>query len=302
MFYEYALEPAVVSNWERARYFLDAFAPWKGRFIAAYPKDWKRRVYEGLCCRDVEKKSIEDRLARLDKRFFAARKGAPFDPSKSWADNALAENQREAFRAVIVADSIVRGGNVLNAGVLDETNPLWRVEQGRFAARDPETLRDALRLLLRLSTRVALIDPFFRPHQRDKALAFAAVSGSVSADAKLEVHARLGIQGDPTHHWFKEQCELHLPRWLQVGQDTLVHTWSQRPGGKRLHNRYLITNIGGVKFGDSVEQGQEGEDDHISILDESSREDLWSQFVDPASAFDRIGTPVAVTGARRERG
>jgi hypothetical protein len=81
-----------------------------------------------------------------------------------------------------------------------------------------------------------------------------------------------------------------------------VHTWSQRPGGKRLHNRYLITNIGGVKFGDSVEQGQEGEDDHISILDESSREDLWSQFVDPASAFDRIGTPVAVTGARRERG
>ncbi len=46
MFHEYALEPAVLSNWASVRYFLDAFAPWKGRFIAAYPKDWKKRVYE----------------------------------------------------------------------------------------------------------------------------------------------------------------------------------------------------------------------------------------------------------------
>ncbi len=78
-----------------------------------------------------------------------------------------------------------------------------------------------------------------------------------------------------------------------------MHTWTQRPGGKRLHNRYLITNIGGVKFGDGVEQGQQGEDDHISILDESSRTDLWSQFIEPGDAFDRIGSPVAVIGVRR---
>ncbi|MFT3695697.1 MAG: hypothetical protein QM831_21345 [Kofleriaceae bacterium] len=301
MFHEYALEPTALSSWASVRYFLDAFAPWKGRFIAAYPKDWKRRVYEGLRCPDIEKKSIEDRLSRLDRRYFADRKGAPFDPSKSWVDNALAENQREAFRAVIVADSIVRGGNVLNANLLDETNPLWLVEQGRFVARDPAALRDAIRLLLRLSTRIALIDPYFRPHQRDKASAFAALSSCVSAASQLEVHARLGVEGDPTHDWFKEKCEVHLPGLLDLGRTTTVHTWGQRPGGQRLHNRYLLTNIGGVKFGDSVERGQAGERDHISILDESSRAELWSQFIDPAGAFDRIGSPVAVTGSRRER-
>ncbi len=222
----------------------------------------------------------------------------PFDPSKSWADNAIVENQRQAFRAVIVADSIVRGGNVLNANELDETDPLWRVEQGQFVARDPAALRDAIQLLLRLSSRVVLIDPYFRPQQRDKASAFGALSSRVSPGSKLEVHARLGVVGDPSHDWFKEQCELHLPRWIDVGHATTVHTWGQRAGGQRLHNRYLVTNIGGVKFGDSVEQGQLGERDHISILDESSRADLWSQFVDPTGAFDRIGSPVAVIGTR----
>jgi hypothetical protein len=302
VFHEYALEPAVLSNWANVRYFLDAFAPWKGRFIAAFPKDWKKRVYDGLRCPDIEKKTIEDRLAKLDKRFFADRKGVPFDPSKSWADNALAENQREPFRAVIVAGSVARGGNVLNASTLDETDPLWRVEQGRFVARDPAALRDAICLLLRLSTRIALIDPYFRPQQRDKTSAFVALSNSVAPGSKLEIHARLGVGNDPTHDWFKEQCELHLPRFLDVGQATTIHTWGQRPGGQRLHNRYLLTNIGGVKFGDSVEKGQQGENDHISILDESSRADLWSQFIEPAGAFDRIGSPVAVIGSRRERG
>ncbi len=190
MFHEYALEPAVLSNWERVRYFLDAFAPWKGRFIASYPKHWRRLVHESLRCPDVEKKQIEVKLAALDRRVFADRKGAPFDSSMSWADNALAENRRETFRAVIVADSIVRGGNVLNANTLDETDPLWRVEQGRFVARDSAALHDAIRLLLRLSTRIALIDPYFRPHQRNKASAFAALSSTLSPASKLEVHAR----------------------------------------------------------------------------------------------------------------
>lgn len=73
MFREYAVEPAVISSWERARYFLDAFGPSKGRFLAEFPKGWTGEVYRRLKCPPVEKKRIEEKLSRLDKRVFSAR-------------------------------------------------------------------------------------------------------------------------------------------------------------------------------------------------------------------------------------
>ena len=53
MFHEYALEPAVLSSWERTRFFLDAFGPWKGRFLAEFPRKWKNldlyTEFAGIC-------------------------------------------------------------------------------------------------------------------------------------------------------------------------------------------------------------------------------------------------------------
>src|SRR5690242_11461190 len=82
VFHEYALEPAVLGTWQTVRYFLDAFGPWRGRFLAEYPGRWKRMVYEGLACPDVEKHKVIERLQRLDKRVFSPRRGAAYDPAQ----------------------------------------------------------------------------------------------------------------------------------------------------------------------------------------------------------------------------
>jgi hypothetical protein len=50
MFFEYAIEPSVFSTWQNARFFLDALGPWKGRFLAEFPrKKWLPQVIEGMC-------------------------------------------------------------------------------------------------------------------------------------------------------------------------------------------------------------------------------------------------------------
>src|SRR5688500_11863115 len=101
MFYEYAVEPAALSNWDRVRYFLDAFGPWRGRFLAEYPRKWKRMVIEALGCPDVEKHRIIERLRVLDKRTLSPRQAGHYDGGRTWRDNVEIEHRRQPFHAVI---------------------------------------------------------------------------------------------------------------------------------------------------------------------------------------------------------
>jgi hypothetical protein len=72
--------------------------------------------------------------------------------------------------------------------------------------------------------------------------------------------------------------------------------WQAREDGPRIHNRYLLTDVGGVKLGDSFERGQTGQHDHLSILDEASRARLWNEFAGPQPAFHPAGPPVLYGG------
>jgi hypothetical protein len=285
MFREYALEPALISSWDRARFFFDSFGPWKGRFLAEYPRHWKRIVFEGLSCPDVEKKRITERLAQLDKRVFSARANAPYDGARSWIDNAETEHRRSPFHAIVVAE---KPGlpHFLDGSDVDDRNELWRVDLGLFLERDPNTFVQALRLLLAASRRVVIIDPYFRADQDDKTRALIAFCNAVDVAATVEVHF-----GDEPRGY--EPCmrdaTRSLPQILPSGVEVTLHCWKERLGGPRLHNRYLITEVGGVEFGDGIEMGDAGDEDRLSILEESSRAKLWNDYLGSTPAFDSAG-------------
>jgi hypothetical protein len=299
MFREYAVEPAVLSSWDSVRYFLDAFGPWKGRFLARYPKHWLRLVYESLTCGAAEKKKIEIRLEALDRRVFTARKGALYDGARPWIDNASAEHAREPFSAIISSGAGGHAG-ILDATGIDEHQPLWRIDQGRLIARDSAAFVAAIQLLLRVSKKIVLIDPYFRPDKRDKVGPLTAFCDVLESGTVVEIHARLGEAGDPSHQHFGAQSHAQLPRAITAGIDATLHTWQQRHGGPRLHNRYLLTEIGGVQFGDSVEVGDAGETDRLSILEEKTRAALWNDYAEPAAtSFHRVGAAIVIRGTRK---
>jgi hypothetical protein len=147
MFREYALEPAALPSWEAVRFFLSNVGPWRGRFIAQYPKHWKRMVYEALTCADVARARVEVYLDSLDPRVFSPRPGAPYDPERTWLANALAEHARLPFDEIIAVRPRCRrrrgGGGHRHRGP-----SAWRRDQGRLVARDPATFAAALTRLL----------------------------------------------------------------------------------------------------------------------------------------------------------
>lgn len=297
MFYEYALEPAVLSSWDRTRFFLDAFGPSKGRFLAEYPRSWKRMVYEGLRCQDVEKKRIVERLSRLDKRVFSPRASTPYDPALAWIDNAEREHQRVAFHAIIaVAASL--SAHVLDAAEVDDADERWRVHSGRFLTRDAAALAEALRLLLVASKRIVVIDPYFRADQDDKTRPLAAFCSLVAQHAAVEVHFSDEPRG---HDPCMRDAARALPRVLPEGRKVTLHCWKEQHRGERLHNRYLLTEIGGVQFGDGIELGSGADHDRVSILDEPSHAKIWADYLGSPPAFDQVGAPQEFVGGPNRR-
>lgn len=300
MFYEYALEPAVLCSWDRARFFLDAFGPWKGRFLAEYPRRWKKMVFDGLACPDVEKKRIVERLAQLDRRVFSPRANASYDGTRTWLVNAEEEHERQPFHAIVAALAVPsQEAHVLDGAEVDETHARWRVENGRLVSREPAVFVQAIRLLLNASQRVVVIDPYFRADQPDKTRPLVAFCQAVLGRATVEVHFADEPRGyDPC----MKDAARALPTLLPDGMRVTLLCWKERAGGPRLHNRYLLTEVGGVKFGDGIEMGSTGHEDHLSILDEPSRLKLWNQHVGSPPAFDPVGIPQEFIGGTRRRG
>lgn len=292
MYFEYAIDPAALNNWERVRYFLDALGPWKGRLIAKYPKNWLRRVYESLNCPDVEKSRVEVRLRALDKRVFSSRSNAVFNGDRTWIDNALEEHGKRPFRAV-VASSPSAQGFVLDASEVDESHPLWHVEQGQVLSRDPAVFADAVSLLLSVSSRVVFVDPYFKSSDHEKRQAVIALLQATPILTIEIVASNAALDHTEAHR----SAASVLPRWLPAGRSVVLSCRQQKGNGPRLHNRYLLTDVGGVQFGDSIEAGALGETDRVSILGDGEHKRLWQEYTGSPLCHDEFGSPLKVTGA-----
>ncbi|HEX3771859.1 MAG TPA: hypothetical protein VHV30_13375 [Polyangiaceae bacterium] len=283
MLYEFAVEPAVLSSWQRVRYFLDGFGPSKGRLLAEYPKRWKRMVYEALATsgvRPVEKARIEERLRSLDKSVLVSRQGAVFDPARPWLKNAEQEHARQPFRAII-ANEASSCPQAIDADDVDERSPMWNVEHGRLVARTPEGIGAALGPLVARAERVIVVDPYFSPMLSSKIVILGAIARQMREGAALEVHVALKEDG-PQLEWLANAARKRIGAAVPTGIQVVLRYWRvpgpHQPAPVRFHNRYVMTATAGVKFGDSLERGDEGHEDHVSLLDETSRGKLWRQY------------------------
>lgn len=272
MFKEYALDPGVLSSWDRVRYFLDAMGPWKGRFLACYPKHWKRLLYESLSCPPIEKKRIEQRLAGLDSRVFSPRSGSEYSGHESWRCNAEREHERKPFAGIISQYSDPLGVHI-DAETVDETDFRWSVGSSVLVDRHHEDFGAALSLLMALSSSVVVVDPYFRPDQDDKWSAITAILSHTPPGTCLEVHSS-------DEHFGTSEFVRALRRRAKDGHSlgAKFFRWTEPPF--RFHNRYVLTELAGVQFGDGIESGERGHEDCLSILPDRERASMMKQFTD----------------------
>jgi len=295
MFYEYALEPQLLNNWRDFRYFFENMGVSKGRFISRYPKRWKRLVYESLDnCGDMERKRIEEALRRADEKLL--RRNNEWDGAKDWLTNAEAEHARNPFHAIIARSNPHSNASVLVGDALDEKEPLWILNNTCDVPRKAQDMAASVATLLQSSREIIFIDPHFGPEMpryRRPLIAFLqeALHNRTIKLERLEYH----LQEKSTAEYFGTECE-KMGSSLPDGIEIKFIRWRELPGSEKLHDRFILTERGGVQFSVGLDDGGEGEVTNIHILSDQLRSSTWNKYLSNSPAFYLVDDFV-VTGA-----
>jgi hypothetical protein len=291
MLHEYALDPSVLHNFDKVRYFLEKFGVYHGRLISRFPRKWKRMVYEACAaCGDIEKKRIEVSLISAD--FKLMKTGRLYDDSLAWLINAEKQHSAKPFHAIISNSNPRNISDVLIAdAVSEESTPLLRVKREDCVSRSAEILAKMVQPLLQISAEVLFIDPHFDPtkerFRRTLSLFLMALNGNEKV-RRIEYHLGDDL-GEP---YFKTECMRHISRILPKNRAITFVRWKQfeTNPGDQLHPRYVLTDLGGIRIDVGLDEGEEGETTDISLLDWTLYQQRWKDYGEsPAFEFvDKI--------------
>lgn len=298
MIHEFALDPGLLTNWERFRYLTEKFGVCQGRLISRYPKRWKAMVYEALNgVSEIERKRIEVKLQNIDDKMQA--RAHQWDNNLRWLPNAEVEHGRCPFHAILTHENPQAHDWVLPYNDLDEVAPLWAIEREVVVSREAAQLAAAVFPLVRAAKSVIFVDPHFDPYKarvRNTLKAFLEACLTGRSGIRLE-RAEFHTAYKPEIGDFIGECQRQLPQRIPVGISLKVIRWRERAGGEGFHNRYILTERGGVRLAWGLDEGNPAQTDDLSLLEPSVYGVRWSQFCGTPPAFD-LADELVVVGTR----
>jgi hypothetical protein len=300
MVFEFAVEPELVAacgEQDNYRYFYEKFGIGQPRIMSEYPKlqNWRRQVLQAASGKtDEELQRITAMIAILSEARIS-RKTDGYNGNIEWLRNAEKEDTLLPFHAILALSNPRNHPSVLMSQMLGvSSNSKWHInEQLPDVPRKAFEMAKAVRPLL-INCRTAIfIDPYFmRGEKRWKwQRPFSAFMREFLSERhelselRIEVHSA-DPPGAPSEKDFEKHCRKELEDDIPYGLRICFKRWKQKPGGKKLHDRYLITDIGGVNFSIGLDEGETGETQNISLLKRNTYEIIWEDYISNHPAFD----------------
>jgi stress response protein SCP2 len=94
---------------------------------------------------------------------------------------------------------------------------------------------------------------------------------------RLEYHLSHSA-GKPQKEHFERKCQSKIYALLPIGTQVTFFRWQQRDGGAVMHARYVLTELGGVRFDYGLDEGEDGETADVVLLDRQRHSQLWQSF------------------------
>jgi hypothetical protein len=126
--------------------------------------------------------------------------------------------------------------------------------------------------------------------------AFLSILGNdrpLGPPEQIEIHA-LFEKGDATTDYLQRKFKLIIPS----GQTVTLYRWIEKPGGHDFHNRYILTDIGGVSLQHGLDAGAAGQIDDINRLEREQYEYHCSNYDFKSTTFDLAETPTQIIGTK----
>ena len=300
MIHEYALEPELVASWHdplKFRFFVEQFGFGTGRIVSRYPKKWRKLVWDtfnttsGNTASPVARARMTKLLKQLAKPE-VKRLERVWDEAQDWLINAESEYERRPFHAILARDNPRAYANVIReADILSDTAADWDAPHTRVVKRTAEEMAACVAPMLRCATKILFVDPHFRATEerfRKPLSAFLRVVDARASEITLELHTA-DRDNAPSWEEFQKECKGKLPSIIPQGLTLSVYRWKERDGGKKLHPRYILTDMGGVSFDPGLDEGYPGTDGDIGRLDAQVYSKRWDDYAGPNFAFDLDG-------------
>jgi hypothetical protein len=312
MLHEYAVEPELVATWctrASGRYFLEKFGLGFPRILSIYPrhKHWKGLVEEAWSKGNdaTDRKRMVELIQRLSD-VNVVRRNAFWSPDRTWLDNAITEHQRIPFHAILARHNPRRHPTVLVAGLLDERTSLWSVPHGVVVRRAATKMACAVRDMLRMAGDIVFVDPYFSCSP-DRCYV-EVLSACLQACIEHRIpggypRVRILTVDDSdddrkrSHGSFENQCRERLPSRLAVGQQVEISRLKGRTNGEQLHNRYILTELGGVSFGAGLDEKPGAAFDDLFLLTRRQYEKRWLQYAAEPPDFDQPEDTIVIVGS-----
>jgi hypothetical protein len=279
MFYEYAVDPAILTNISNVQAFFESFKNRPYRLIADAPKKWIREAYLAInClphdqCPPVMKKTLKENLNKLSKNSLCSNRSVDdWSRTKSWLDYAAREHEKHPFSAILGTESAPELVPVYCFSKLFfAAPPCWERVGQQHIKRNATSMVEAVLPLLKVSKQLLLVDPHFsliQPNwERYKPLLKGFIQRASEFNFgkgifKIEIHTsdeRGGVQ---------QELDAKVKSWLPEGMTVCCFQWPK----KQMHDRFILTDVGGVSFGHGLDEFVEGrlKDVLVSVLDHQS--------------------------------
>jgi hypothetical protein len=301
MIYDYGLEPELLATWgelHNYRFFFDKFGLGTPRAVSRYPRDWKDRVFAAAAGTGEIERTRVDELVQMISENMIKRDASPYNAASAWLENAEREHVDRPFD-LILARSNPQGSQDVVTEVLPGCHERWDVkDRPPRVPRNAADMAAAVAPMLKNCTVVYFIDPNFslaNERYRNTMEAFfdALVTNRNGRPlTKIEIHSadKSEKQSESTSDFFRQSCERYLPRIIPFGLKVTVRRWKQRAGQEKLHDRFILTDLGGVGFTVGLDNGRGGETTGIRLISREEYRLLWSQYAGAPPTFD-VGQP-----------
>ena len=316
MLFEYAVEPELVATWadpRTGRYFIDRFGIGTRRLISRYPKRWKRLVWEAWEAIEIrnggeagrQRRRMETLIQHLSS-VMVERQHPDWDPGRSWVENAV--DQQVPFHAVLARHNPTGDPKILVADELDESTSRWAAQHGTTVRRQAKAIAETVGGMLRIARNIIFVDPYFAP-DRSRFVKVIAACVRAGCEGRAVDSARVRIfssdrEENGTYEHVETKCQRRLPREFPSDLEVMIRRLGEREGGERLHNRYILTELGGVSFGVGLDEPDdpsvaEAVTDDLSLLARDQYRLRWRQYAGEPPEFDQREDPITIIGTRR---
>ena len=295
MIYEFALEPNILheaaSTPRDSRSFIDYFSLGAPAVISNFPSfKWLRRyVLQGQStdAGDLERARLDEIVSFIGEQV-RVKRPSNYDGCKSWRENTAQENQRVAFDHILTSEVDAELDSLTLSKIFEgELNYPSQLLVRRTAAE----MASAVSSMLRISSRLVFIDPYFDDRSRkwNPFLAFLDAAMNKRVSDNLDILVVYGADKDrsaaPDFLANKlAKSGIKLPDCCSVSFRSI----REIPDGEKLHNRYVLSDVGGMSFGIGLDEEDESHQDDVFLLDDQKYRLRWSQYVE-MEGFELVG-------------